>query len=241
KAVFDALMTEAREYRAEYRVVLPSGEVRWLEARGQVDYAAGGQPVRMAGIILDITERKRAEEALRESEEWLRLAVKSSGAAVWQWDILKDEQVWSPESYKLHGRDPKLGPPDYEGWLHCLHPDDRASAEKAAFDAVEKRSPEYRMEYRVLLPSAEVRWLDEELLRAIIEHVPVPILVSREDRKILLVNPALTKLTGCTLADIPTRDEWEACAYRENGQRVKGEVHAIFERGVPVDRGEIRV
>ena len=160
KAVFDALMTEAREYRAEYRVVLPSGEVRWLEARGQVDYAAGGQPVRMAGIILDITERKRAEEALRESEEWLRLAVKSSGAAVWQWDILKDEQVWSPESYKLHGRDPKLGPPDYEGWLHCLHPDDRASAEKAAFDAVEKRSPEYRMEYRVLLPSAEVRWLD---------------------------------------------------------------------------------
>ena len=159
KAVFDALMREAREYRTEYRVVLPSGEVRWLEARGKVDYAAGGTPVRMSGIILDITGRKRAEEALREKEEWLRLAVKGSGAAAWQWDILKDEQVWSPESYKLHGRDPKLGPPNYEGWLHCLHPDDRASAEKAAFDAVEKRLPEYRTEYRVVLPSGEVRWL----------------------------------------------------------------------------------
>ena len=110
KAVFDALMRGSREYRTEYRVVLPSGEVRWLEGRGKVDYAAGGTPVHMAGIILDITGRKRAEEALREKEEWLRLAVKSSGAAAWQWDILKDEQVWSPESYKLHWCDPKLGP-----------------------------------------------------------------------------------------------------------------------------------
>ena len=159
KAVFDALMREAREYRTEYRVVLPSGEVRWLETRGKVDYAAGGTPARMSGISLDITERKRAQESLREKEEWLHLAVKGSGAAAWQWDILKDEQVWSPESYNLHGRDPKLGPPNYEGWLHCLHPDDRASAEKAAFDAVEKRLPEYRTEYRVVLPSGEVRWL----------------------------------------------------------------------------------
>ncbi len=160
KAVLNALMRGAPEYRADYRVVLPSGEVRWLESLSKVDYAAGGAPMRMAGIILDITERKRTEEALHQSEEWFRLAVKSSGAAAWQWDILKDEQVWSPESYKLHGRDPKLGPPNYQGWLHCLHPDDRASAEKAVFDAVEKRLPEYRTEFRVVLPSGEVRWLD---------------------------------------------------------------------------------
>ncbi|HWJ18114.1 MAG TPA: PAS domain-containing protein, partial [Geobacterales bacterium] len=160
KVVFDAIEKRSPEYRTEYRVVLPPGEVRWLEASGRVDYAAGGTPVRMSGIILDITGRKRAEEALREKEEWLRLAVKSSGAAAWQWDILKDEQVWSPESYKLHGRDPKLGPPNYKDWLHYLHPDDRASAEKAVFDAVEKRLPEYRTEYRVVLPSGEVRWLD---------------------------------------------------------------------------------
>ncbi len=86
--------------------------------------------------------------------------MKGSGAAVWQWDILKDQQTWSPESYKLHGRDPKLGPPNYEDWLRCLHPDDRASAEKSVFDAVERRLPEYRTEFRVVLPSGEVRWLN---------------------------------------------------------------------------------
>ena len=81
----------------------------------------------------------------------------------------------------------------------------------------------------------------EELLRCIIEHVPVPILFSREDRKILLINPALTALTGYTAADIPTRDEWEHFAYRENAQRVKEEVRAAFEHGNPTDRGELWV
>ncbi len=156
----DAVAKKLPEYRTEYRVLLPSGEVRRLDALAKIDYAEDGAPLRMSGINLDITERTRAEEALRESEEWLRLALKGSGAAAWQWDILKDEQVWSPESYKLHGRDPKLGPPNYQGWLQCLHPDDRARVDRTVFDAVERRSPEYRTEYRVVLPSGDVRWLD---------------------------------------------------------------------------------
>ena len=81
KSVFDAFMRQVHEYRTEYRVVLPSGEVRWLEALGKVDYAPGGTPVHMSGIMLDINGRKRAEEELREKEEWLRLAVEGSGAA----------------------------------------------------------------------------------------------------------------------------------------------------------------
>ena len=148
------------EYRTEYRVVLPSGEVRWLNSLAKVDYAEDGKPSRMSGINLDITKRKQAEEALRESEGWLRLALKGSGAAAWQWDIVTNEQVWSPESYELHERDPKLGPPNYEDWLHCLHPDDRTRVDRAVFDAVERRSPEYRAEYRVVLPSGDVRWVD---------------------------------------------------------------------------------
>ena len=81
----------------------------------------------------------------------------------------------------------------------------------------------------------------EELLRAIIEHASVPILLSREDRKILLINPALTKLTGYTTSDIPTRDEWEAWAYRENAQAVKEEVRNVFEQGIHTDRGALWV
>ncbi len=73
---------------------------------------------------------------------------------------LTQEQVWSPESYELHGRDPRLGKPSYDDWLNCLHPDDRAKVERIFQKSVAKKFPEYRTEYRVVLPSGEVRWLD---------------------------------------------------------------------------------
>jgi PAS domain S-box-containing protein len=107
----------------------------------------------------DISKIKKAELALRESEERLRFALRSAQAAAWQWNIQTNEQIWSPESYELHGRDPKLGQPCYEDWLNCLHPDDRAPTGRASLDAVEKRTPEDRTEYRVVLPSGEMRWL----------------------------------------------------------------------------------
>ena len=108
----------------------------------------------------EAVERARVEQTLRESEERLRFSLKGSGAAAWQYDIVKNEQIWSPESYELHGRDPRLGKPRYEDWLQCLHPDDRGRVEKMAFESIKKRSSEYRTEYRVVFPSGEVRWLD---------------------------------------------------------------------------------
>ena len=56
-------------HQSEYRVLLPDGKERWLEALGNTTYDDAGQPKRMTGICVDITARKLAEEALRESEE----------------------------------------------------------------------------------------------------------------------------------------------------------------------------
>lgn len=76
KAVIDAAIAKALngagDYHVEYRVVTPDGGTRWVEGKGQLIHDAEGKPERMAGICMDVTERKQAEQALRTSETLLR-------------------------------------------------------------------------------------------------------------------------------------------------------------------------
>ncbi|MDX9821243.1 MAG: PAS domain S-box protein [Syntrophales bacterium] len=79
---------------SEYRVVHPEGRVTWINALGEGQYDKQGRPVRMTGICLDITERRRIEEGLRRSEATLRGILDSSQESVW---------LFSPESFMLMG------------------------------------------------------------------------------------------------------------------------------------------
>ena len=72
----EAVRGDAREYRAEYRIIRPSdGEVRWIQVRAEIERDDGGKPLRLVGAHIDITERKRAEEALRRLNETLEQQV----------------------------------------------------------------------------------------------------------------------------------------------------------------------
>jgi two-component system, LuxR family, sensor kinase FixL len=74
KAVENSLRTGA-EYRSEYRVLLPNGQLRWIAGRGHVEFNGEGQPARMRGAALDITKRKQAEEqAVRQRNEMAHLS-----------------------------------------------------------------------------------------------------------------------------------------------------------------------
>ncbi len=67
-------------YDFEYRILLPNGELRWVDAFGRGEYDAEGNPVRMAGVVIDVTERKLAEAALQQSEETARQQLAEIGA-----------------------------------------------------------------------------------------------------------------------------------------------------------------
>jgi len=72
----DAVRGNAREYRSEYRIIRPSdGETRWIAVKAEIERDTGGKPLRLVGAHIDITERKRAEEALRELNETLEQQV----------------------------------------------------------------------------------------------------------------------------------------------------------------------
>ena len=70
------------DYDAEFRVLWPDGSLRWISARGRAYYDESGQPIRMLGIASDVTERKRSDQALRESEAKFRSLFDNSLDAV---------------------------------------------------------------------------------------------------------------------------------------------------------------
>jgi PAS domain S-box-containing protein len=86
KAVADARQSR-KPYIAEFRVVRADGSMRWITARGKFHYAPNGDPERMLGMAVDITDRKLAEEAVRESEDRLQLLLESTAEAIYGIDL----------------------------------------------------------------------------------------------------------------------------------------------------------
>jgi len=86
KAVADARQSR-KPYIAEFRVVRADGTMRWITAKGKFYYAPNGDPERMLGMAVDITDRKLAEEAVRESEDKLRLLLDSTAEAIYGIDL----------------------------------------------------------------------------------------------------------------------------------------------------------
>jgi len=133
RAAFLAAMTAANDPRgdgvldAEYRVLRPDGSVRWLNVRGSTSFAGDGaarHPERAAGVLLDITERKRAEASLREVEARLHLAVQAADIGLWNWDLKTDKVYYSSEWKRQLGyRDDEVSN-GFEEWQNRLHPDD---------------------------------------------------------------------------------------------------------------------
>ncbi len=155
-----------RDYEDEFRMVWPDGSVHWLLGKGRTDYDAEGRPVRMLGVNLDITERRRTEEALtaserdlQESREQLELAIRTSRIGFYDWNIRSDRLTFSDQMRRDWGL-----PEDTEGYtlddaLSHIHRDDRERVNNLIRQAVDARVP-YHTEYRVVQPGGDIRWIE---------------------------------------------------------------------------------
>ncbi|MGH1570534.1 PAS domain-containing protein [Methylobacterium sp. P31] len=109
----------------------------------------------------DISAKRRAEEALRESEERLRRAAQVGGLGLWDWNIRTGEVHWSDEHFRMEGYAVGEVTPSYDAWAARLHPDDRAETERALRDA-QASGGDYAREFRTLHPDGTVRWLSAQ-------------------------------------------------------------------------------
>ncbi|MDQ4061171.1 MAG: PAS domain-containing protein, partial [Pseudomonadota bacterium] len=134
----------------EFRILLPDGSVRWLASRGEIERDRQGRPSRLVGINFDVTARKRVEEALREGEERLRLALDYSRMGDWSWDAATDLVTFSPRAAEIFG----IPPGPHMTWTELrglLHPEDAERA-GAAVERVIAEGSHYDIDYRVTRP-----------------------------------------------------------------------------------------
>jgi len=147
-----------KEYDTQFRVRWPDGTVRVLQANAVVVRDAAGQPLRMVGVNYDITERMRAEAALRESEAWLRLANEAAGLGAWRHDLRTGAVYLDQRAQAHYGfTAAEVALADV---LARVHPDDRErlGAEIAAATAPASDG-RYATEYRVVHPDGSEHWL----------------------------------------------------------------------------------
>ncbi len=149
-----ALLWKAVQGRASYvvecRIIRPGGDLRWIDCRGDVRRNDAGHPIQMTGTVLDLTDRKRAEERSALSEERFRLVAEATNDVLWDWDLTTHAHWWSPNARNKFGYDPE-SEPNITAWENRLHPDDKAEILSRVDQALGGNAPTLVGEYRFRL------------------------------------------------------------------------------------------
>ena len=140
----------------EEKIVCLDGRVIDAEVSGAfITYQ--GKPA-VQNVVRDITERKEAEETLRESEARLEEAQRIACLGSWEWDVKTGEVSWSDETFRIYGYEPKEVVPTLDKVMELVHPDDRELIRKNMDAALYEGEP-YDFEHRIVRADGEVRWI----------------------------------------------------------------------------------
>ncbi|MDR5900361.1 PAS domain-containing protein [Halomonas vilamensis] len=152
-----ALKTGAHDIN--YRIVRPSGEVRYVHelARGERD--SQGALLRLSGTVQDITERVEAEKALRESQERFTFAVEGAGDGVWDWDIPGNVIHYSRLYSEMLGYGPEEFSREAHAWENNVHPDDRFLIKERFNAYLKNHQKAYQVEFRLRCKNGHYKWI----------------------------------------------------------------------------------
>jgi PAS domain S-box-containing protein len=139
----------------EHRIVRPKGEVRIVHSQGDVKRDASGRLYQMFGTVQDITDRKRAEEALQRSQFYINEGQRIAHMGSWAFDAA-GFSYWSSELFRIYGLDPSGKPPSVEEYLALVHPEDRAFMKQGIAKMLDDHLA-FDFTKRIVRPDGEIR------------------------------------------------------------------------------------
>jgi PAS domain S-box-containing protein len=153
----DRAEQEKKHFDFEHRLLMPDGSVKYVQVVGTPVQKLGN--LEFLGSVMDITERKRVEDALRRSEAYLADAQWLSHTGSWAVDAATKEVIHSSDEHaRLFGLDPRDGLPSFETLLQRLHPEDRTRAIETLERSIRERT-DFLLDCRLALPGGIVKFV----------------------------------------------------------------------------------
>ena len=142
-----------------HRIRWPDGSLHWLEISGHLQTDSNGRK-QIFGVIRDITQQQEQEQALRESQERLTLALESANLGTWDWHIPSGTLYGSPRAASLHDLSGKFFQGEFNEFFQHVPEEDRKIMRQAYRDAVDGSKRNYQVTYRTRLRNGEMRYLE---------------------------------------------------------------------------------
>jgi len=159
---FSRFLKSGENRKVDYRYKRMDGEYLWFETIGTILTDKKGNPEQILFNTRNITERKQAEEALRESRELLNETQRIAKTGGWVWDEKIKSMTWTDETYRIHGMEPgelTPGSPEHiQASIACYDEKDQSKIESAFRRCVEKGTP-YRFEFPITTVQGRRKWI----------------------------------------------------------------------------------
>jgi len=158
------------DIKAEYKKVFTTGKPLVMEEKNTLEgedfftrtrklpLMSDGHVVKVLTIIKDITENKKAERTLRESERNFREAQRVAHVGSWDLNVATGDLSWSDETYRIYGFKPQEFVPSYEKFASILYPEDSERVQQNV-DAALSGAVDYDIDFRIVRPNGEIGWL----------------------------------------------------------------------------------
>jgi PAS domain S-box-containing protein len=145
--------------RFNKRYIHKNGSYIWGDVSVAMRRDHEGKPLHFVTTVVDITDRKRTDEALRKSEQRLELALQGADLGLWDWSVQTDETVANQRAVEMAGYSLDEIKPSFTFWQGLIHPDDFQRATQKVNDHLEGSTDRYEDEYRVRHKSGDWRWI----------------------------------------------------------------------------------